>query len=52
MNTTFSIRHKKLIEQNKLKLYLNVNQKTKILYLLNDNNDSLYETTYTNWNYT
>ncbi|MGI6409852.1 MAG: hypothetical protein ACOX0V_01250 [Bacteroidales bacterium] len=52
MNTTFSIRHKKLIEQNKLKLYLNVNQKTKILYLLNDYNESFYETTDTNWNYT
>jgi len=52
MNTTFSIRHKKLIEQNKLKLYLNVNQKTKLLYLLQDYNELFDETTDTNWDYT
>lgn len=52
MKTAFSLRHKKLIDQNKLRLYLNVNQKTKLLYLLQDYSESFYETTETNFNYT
>lgn len=51
MKVPFSVRHKKIIEQDKLKLYLNVIQKTKLLYLLQDYNESFSETTETNWNY-
>lgn len=51
MRIPFSVRHRKLIEQNKLKLYLNVNQKTKLFYLLRDYNEIFYETTETNFNY-
>jgi len=51
MKAPFSIRHKKLIEQNKLKLNLTNTQKTKFMYLLQDYNDSWYETSETGWNY-
>lgn len=52
MRIPFSVRHRKIIEQKKLKLSLNVIQKNKLLYLLNDYNETFYETTDTNWNYT
>ena len=52
MRIAFSIRHKKLIEKDKLQLYLSANQKIKLLYLLQEYNESFYETTDTNFNYT
>jgi hypothetical protein len=51
MKSPFSIRHSRLIEENKLKLNLTKTQKMKFLYLLQDYNDSWYETTETGWNY-
>lgn len=50
MKVPFSIRHRNLIEQNKLKLNLTETQKTKFLYLLQDYNTSSYEITETGWN--
>ena len=47
----FSIRHKKLLEKDKLRLSFNIIQRRKILYLLEDFNEIYNETTETNWNY-
>ena len=49
MKVPFSIRHKKLIEQDKLRLSFNVVQRRKILYLLEEFNEIFYEQDETNW---
>lgn len=51
MKIPFSIRHEKIIEENKLKVFFNNNQRTKILYLLQDYNEIFDEVTETNWRY-
>ncbi len=51
MNIPFSIRHKDLIEQKRFNVSFNINQRTKLLSLLNDYNETFSETTETNWHY-
>ncbi len=51
MKVPFSIRHKKIIEQDKLKVQFNIGQRNKILFLLNDYEEIFDEVTETNWRY-
>ena len=51
MKIPFSVRHEKMIEENKLKVVFNNNQRTKLLYLLQDFNEIFNEVTETNWRY-
>ncbi len=51
MKIPFSIRHEKLIEQDKLKVTFNTSQRNKLIYLLQDYNETFNEVTETNWRY-
>lgn len=51
MQIPFSIRHEKLIEQEKLKVNFNTPQRNKIIYFLQKYNESFEEVTDTNWHY-
>lgn len=49
MKVPFSIRHQKVIEQDKLQLLFNSQHRTKINYLLQDYNEIFREVSETNW---
>lgn len=48
----FSERHKKLVANEKFKVDFNPTQRRKIIYQLEEYNETFHETTETNWNYT